>query len=498
MSEEDKAEVARHRARPPSSRTATAAACCRRRPARRLIREMMASSSASRSTSDVVPMMLEEMELDGADAGAITWVDASPTTCSGRAPRRRHRLRRVGPARRHPARARPASRSPIIEKNAGLGGTWWENRYPGRRVDVGNHFYCYSFEPSDHWTEFFAQQPELRAYFARRHGPARHRAAHPLEHRGRRRATWDDDAGRWAVDVARRRRQRPRRSTRARVISRGRPAQPPEPARHPRHATTSPARRSTPRAGTTPSTHRASASRIDRRRRERLPDRADHRADVAHAHRVPAHRAVDVPEPELPRAGRPRRALGAAAPAVLRPLVPLPVLLAGLRRRASSRTHRPRLARRRPRAVSATNDIDPRVVHRLDHRQVGDDPELLAKVIPDYPATGKRTLQDNGSWLRALRKRQRRARPRRASTTSTPTASSPPTARCTRSTSSCYATGFRHNELPWPMEIVGRDGAVLREQWGDEPSAYLGITVPNFPTSSACTGRARTSPTAAA
>ena len=34
--------------------------------------------------------------------------------------------------------------------------------------------------------------------------------------------------------------------------------------------------------------------------------------------------------------------------------------------------------------------------------QVGDDPDLLAKVVPDYPATGKRTLQDNGSWLRTL------------------------------------------------------------------------------------------------
>ncbi len=34
--------------------------------------------------------------------------------------------------------------------------------------------------------------------------------------------------------------------------------------------------------------------------------------------------------------------------------------------------------------------------------QVGDDAELLAKVVPDYPATGKRTLQDNGSWLRTL------------------------------------------------------------------------------------------------
>ena len=31
------------------------------------------------------------------------------------------------------------------------------------------------------------------------------------------------------------------------------------------------------------------------------------------------------------------------------------------------------------------------------------------------------------------------------------------------------------------MQITGRDGVVLREQWGDEPTAYLGITVPNFP-----------------
>ena len=31
------------------------------------------------------------------------------------------------------------------------------------------------------------------------------------------------------------------------------------------------------------------------------------------------------------------------------------------------------------------------------------------------------------------------------------------------------------------MEIVGRGGVTLRERWGDEPRAYLGITVPGFP-----------------
>ncbi len=53
----------------------------------------------------------------------------------------------------------------IVEKNAGPGGTWWENSYPGARVDVANHFYCYSFEPSNDWSHYFAEQPELRAYF---------------------------------------------------------------------------------------------------------------------------------------------------------------------------------------------------------------------------------------------------------------------------------------------------------------------------------------------
>ena len=31
------------------------------------------------------------------------------------------------------------------------------------------------------------------------------------------------------------------------------------------------------------------------------------------------------------------------------------------------------------------------------------------------------------------------------------------------------------------MDVIGRDGVSLREQWGDEPTAYLGITIPNFP-----------------
>jgi 4-hydroxyacetophenone monooxygenase len=131
-------------------------------------------------------------------------------------------------------------------------------------------------------------------------------------------------------------------------------------------------------------------------------------------------------------------------------------------------------------AISETSRQTREVFGRWIIDQVGDNPDLLARVMPDYPATAKRTLQDNGSWLACLKK---------------------PNVELVRTGIErivedgivtvdgefypadviCYATGFLHNDYLWPMKIVGRDGRELRAQWGIEPTAYLGITVPNFP-----------------
>jgi 4-hydroxyacetophenone monooxygenase len=53
----------------------------------------------------------------------------------------------------------------VIEKNADVGGTWFENTYPGCRVDSANHVYSYSFRPQD-WPQHFSPQPVLRQYFS--------------------------------------------------------------------------------------------------------------------------------------------------------------------------------------------------------------------------------------------------------------------------------------------------------------------------------------------
>ncbi len=51
----------------------------------------------------------------------------------------------------------------IYESSLGVGGTWWDNTYPGAEVDVGSHLYCFSFKPND-WTRTHAKQPELQKY----------------------------------------------------------------------------------------------------------------------------------------------------------------------------------------------------------------------------------------------------------------------------------------------------------------------------------------------
>jgi len=54
----------------------------------------------------------------------------------------------------------------LFEKNPDVGGTWYDNRYPGCGVDSPNHLYSYSFAPND-WTCYFALQDELKTYLER-------------------------------------------------------------------------------------------------------------------------------------------------------------------------------------------------------------------------------------------------------------------------------------------------------------------------------------------
>ena len=100
--------------------------------------------------------------------------------------------------------------------------------------------------------------------------------------------------------------------------------------------------------------------------------------------------------------------------------------------------------------------------------------------MPDYPACGKRTLQDNGSWLQTLQRDN-------VELVRTPIERITPGGVVTEDGVThdadviVYATGFRHTDVLWPLKVTGRNGIDLHEMWGSRPYAYLGITVPEFP-----------------
>lgn len=52
----------------------------------------------------------------------------------------------------------------IYEKNADIGGTWLENRYPGCACDIPSHAYTLPFALNPDWPRFFSYSPDIWAY----------------------------------------------------------------------------------------------------------------------------------------------------------------------------------------------------------------------------------------------------------------------------------------------------------------------------------------------
>lgn len=88
----------------------------------------------------------------------------------------------------------------IIERQEGVGGTWWVNDYPEARVDVVSHTYQYSFEKNYHWEHHFATQDELKRYVdhcARKFGVFS-RIRFETEVTA---ASWDDASSTWKLGL---------------------------------------------------------------------------------------------------------------------------------------------------------------------------------------------------------------------------------------------------------------------------------------------------------
>ncbi|KAF4949300.1 hypothetical protein FSARC_13507 [Fusarium sarcochroum] len=88
----------------------------------------------------------------------------------------------------------------IIEKDTAIAGTWQVNSYPGCGCDVPSHFYSYSFALNPNWSQAYAMQPEIQAYFndvARKYDIEKQVRFNSVVESAR----WDEYSGIWEVTV---------------------------------------------------------------------------------------------------------------------------------------------------------------------------------------------------------------------------------------------------------------------------------------------------------
>ncbi|KAI4520591.1 FAD/NAD(P)-binding domain-containing protein [Schizophyllum commune Loenen D] len=88
----------------------------------------------------------------------------------------------------------------IYEANAGVGGTWYSNKYPGLACDVTSHAYQPTFAPNPEWSKFYVSGPEIRAHVDCIVDHWKLRPFIKLRHRLVR-AEWDDDKGKWLLTI---------------------------------------------------------------------------------------------------------------------------------------------------------------------------------------------------------------------------------------------------------------------------------------------------------
>ncbi|MGO9521181.1 flavin-containing monooxygenase, partial [Mycobacterium sp.] len=437
-----------------------------------LIREMMDWAACEHVTDDYLPLLAEEMDLEGVDPRRPAALPAERAAellvivigCGESGILAGIRLKQAGV---------PFT---IVEKNAGPGGTWWENTYPGARVDVANHFYCYSFEPNNDWTHFFAEQHELQDYFTRvmgKHGLAQH-VRWQTEALS---AEWDDDHGMWSVSLRSADGETGTMRARVLIMAVGQLNRPYTPQFEGADTFEGPAFHSAAWDHSVDLTGKrvalvgagASGFQIA----PAIADRVEHLTVFQRTAQWMFPNPMYHDEVgtgmrwamrHLPYYGRWYRFL---------------VLWPGADKGLDAARGDPNYADR-DYAVSDINAAARMMFTQWITSQVGEGSELLSKVLPDYPATGKRTLQDNGSWLQTLqRDNVELVRP--------PVRKITPRGIVTEDGVThdvdviIYATGFRHTDVLWPMKITGRNGIDLHEMWGRRPYAHLGITVPQFP-----------------
>jgi len=392
----------------------------------------------------------------------------------------------------------------IFEKNAEVGGTWYENRYPGCAVDTPNHFYQFSFEPNNNWPNYFSQRDAIQAYLE--HCADKYEVRQHIRFNTEVSSVVFDEATQtWLIQAIEKASQLSFNQATIETT-----------AQYSDHITIQ----------TTNATDRVehlhanavicAVGQLNRPAIPKLPGLEQYQGRVIHTAQWPD---------QIDLKGKKVALIGTGASAVqVGPAIAAQVeSLAVLQRSGSWVVRRPNIDgvvsedtkwvlnnvpfyapwyrfqlfwafgdglfealkidptwQGGSESISAFNArLRESMMKHIRRELVGRD-DLLKKVVPDFPPFGKRVLGDAG-WYSMLKRDNVRLETGEIKQVHAK-AVELEDGTLLEADILVMATGFQAGRMLWPMDIQGRGGVTIRQKWSDDdPRAFLGITAPEFP-----------------
>tara|TARA_R110002124_G_scaffold68091_9_gene184666 strand:- start:8878 stop:10848 length:1971 start_codon:yes stop_codon:yes gene_type:complete len=437
-------------------------------PGKELLQKMLSTAVAEPVSEEFVPMLLEQMGFNPPEMRCERAGRAAPTDD--------FKVLVIGAGLTGLLAAIKLQEAgyalEVIDKNPEIGGTWWENTYPGCAVDTPSHFYSYSFELNPDWSHYTPNGPEFQRYLLaitekyqlRKHIVFNTRVTECAfdEARAMWRVTVEDAAGSRVIEANA-------------VIN----------AHGPLNRWKYPAIKGLQEFGGT-LMHTAAwdhSIALEGKRVALLGTGASGvqvgnaiAGDVDHLtvlqrsrHWLMPNHHIEVPEPvrwaqrHIPHYAQwlRFRAYWFAADGLFENI------------RIDPDWPHPE------RSISALNDAVRDYCMQNYQTKLASRPDLLAKLVPDYPVFGKRIVMDI-NWLENLCRDNVSLEDTAIDHVEKDAIVLVDGRRIEVDVIVC-ATGFDTANMVGTMEVIGRNGRNLRQEWKDDPRAYLGVAIPGYP-----------------
>lgn len=347
----------------------------------------------------------------------------------------------------------------VFERSEGVGGTWWDNRYPGAETDAASHLYAYSFAPYD-WSRTHVRRAEIQGYLehvAESFGllPSI-RFKETVEE-----VAWDDATSEYVVRTSSGETERFQFVVSAVGLF------------------------TSPKFPSWPGLEEFGGEVVHTAEWDEALDLTDKKVAVVGTGSS-AVQVVPTVAPYAHSVSVHQRQPGWVLPKGDRDFSPLERRLFSWS--FTQRLDRMRLYLRQERrewhgAVfrpgSRMNRRSETVARRYIAEVFADRPDLAAALTPDYPFAGKRTVVTSQFYPCLLRDNVRLVPRAVVSCTSKGIIDSEGEEH--EADVLVLATGYEATRFLASLEVTGRDGVDLRNVWGPDPFALAGMMVPGFP-----------------